>query len=160
MDKLSKFVLFNLHIEELIALCCYFDIDFKMYIYYNNKVTNKTAYKLILIDILYNFFLDKKIPNKVILKHVSYKKEKLFYDSLILYGQFTKTNYYCCKLMKQLNISFNNKIFNIVYNYWRLNIPLTYIQLKRLSTLRSRSFKYTYNRKYALQKYIEFVNLL
>ena len=62
--------------------------------------------------------------------------------------------------MKQLNISFNNKIFNIVYNYWRLNIPLTYIQLKRLSTLRSRSFKYTYNRKYALQKYIEFVNLI
>ena len=83
MDKLSKFVLFNLHIEELIALCCYFDIDFKMYIYYNNKVTNKTAYKLILIDILYNFFLDKKIPNKVILKHVSYKKEKLFYDTLM-----------------------------------------------------------------------------
>ena len=74
MDKLSKFVLFNLHIEELIALCCYFDIDFKMYIYYNNKVTNKTAYKLILIDILYNFFLDKNIinPKSIKLKLIKY----------------------------------------------------------------------------------------
>ena len=50
MDKLSKFVLFNLHIEELIALCCYFDIaqnnnvNNEYYIFYSssyNKLYNK-----------------------------------------------------------------------------------------------------------------------
>jgi len=160
---LSKFVLFNLKIEELIALCCYYDIDWHTYINYNNKITKiitneLSINKLLLIDNLYYYFLNNKLPNKIIFKYVSYKKEKLYYDSLVLYGQFNKNNYYCYKLMKDLDISFNNQIYNIVYNYWKLNIPLTYIQLKRLSTLRSRSFNYNYNRKYALKEYFKFID--
>lgn len=163
---LSKQILYNLTNEELISLCFYFDIKWHFYYYYNSIKYKCVSPKEYLIDNLTYYFATNKIQKEIIFSFVSFKYEKLYFDSLVLFGQFDIKNKYCRDIMKQLNmitiksLSFNDKILFIVYKYWKNNIPLTYIQLYKLYTLRTRQFKYIPNRLFAIRQFNKFVNLL
>lgn len=153
MDYLDNYrFLRSLKIEELQAICCYFDIDYNVYV-----KKKKIDYNKAIIITCIQLFNEDIIEKHIQIKLVCFEQFTLFENSLVLFGQFGKQYIDCCKIMKQIKIPFNEKTFEIVYGNWIRNTPITYIDLKQIYL----NYKYhRYNSKNTYRIWNCFINNL
>lgn len=154
---LSRETLLRLNKNELIALCVYFDKEWRTQIVDFNTnnawLSSNVISKQRLIDIL----LDVNTTEIPAIQKIVHS-QKLTKFSFVRYGEFTLKNKECANLCKNLKIKINKRTFEYLYDIWIKNEYITYYQLAaNLNYLYSSSLN---GRNRALFKLSEFVSYL
>lgn len=151
---LPKRLLNSLTRNEIIALCSYFDIDFEVYSTDNSVLC--VANKYVLIDRLRS----RKFDKKIIYTCVDFKREPLKLESKVIFGQFSKKNKHCKKIMRQLGLKFNSEIYAAVHKCWSSGTNITYKMLPEMVHVTRTRINRKISRNEALRQFKHFVDSL
>ena len=159
----ATYILNALTRNEIIAIYAYFDIDFE--VYYGGESAPGTsiekgdalcyANKYVLIDMLVNRKFDK-----ISYVDICYKRAPLTTKSRVLYGQFCRANIFCRRIMKKLDVKFNEAAFAVAHKHWTKRTPLLYEELPVLVNVMEKIISIKVSREFALKKFEEFVDSL
>lgn len=163
---LSKFVLESLDQSRLIALCVYFDIEWRIKCIDINSPNNIyfTTSKIHLVKSILDFINHSKF--NFTFYFFDNTRHQLFPQSLVLFKQFSSYNPFCVIICNQLNIILDSTTFKIVHYLWIYhNKPFNYLFLAKFYKAYKHKFtnnlcisEYAKNR--AIFKYNEFINYI
>jgi hypothetical protein len=153
---LSEEVLKRLGTNEIISLCVYLDIEWRTLIIDSKCAHTWMSDHLVSRNTMIDNILNGKNQVNCIIKYDKSSWSKLYPDSFVLYGEFTRLNPHCLIICNSLSIHINRRTFEYMYEAWSSKRQVTY---KELSEAMNKASKCVYGNR-SLYKFVELCNQL